>query len=581
MAVPEARPNRLKPRIPFFTPVVASPLQRCWAINLSIGGIGITATAGGGPRPEIGDTLEVDFALGDATRMMRVTGRVAWTSPVRPDGRLDLGVEFREVAQQDRAELALFLANHRPRILVALPSPEEKELAQAALAHLYLDTVDSVEELNEELVRASASILVFSHDADQLTAFLAAVSRCRTSAGWFPGELPLAPILICTRVDSERLVPLLTDGMIHGVLRPPLDRQTLSRAVDRGCERWGMQVELGWASRQLESHARPRAPSKRNPELPPDDSTAVRVSPAMQRVYELIGTVAQHNVPVLLIGETGTGKELAARKLHALSRRSSTPFVAQDCGALTETLLESELFGHVRGAFTGATTDHPGLFQIADGGTIFLDEIQNTSPVLQAKLLRVVELGEVRPVGSSKVRRVDVRLIVACNVDLKQAMLEQRFRSDFYYRLNRFPIELPPLREHPEDILPLARFFLASSCNQLGRSLHRLDPQVDSALLAYDWPGNIRELKNAIERAVLLTADGEPIRPAALPDEVRGDGNAPAANGHGLDARVSELERRLIREALKRHGGVIRRAARDLQVNAITLSRKMRRLGLT
>jgi transcriptional regulator with PAS, ATPase and Fis domain len=292
-----------------------------------------------------------------------------------------------------------------------------------------------------------------------------------------------------------------------------------------------------------------------------------------------VSTVAGHDVPVLLTGETGTGKEMAAREIHARSKRVKTPFVAQDCGALTETLLESELFGHVRGAFTGAMSDHPGLFQIADGGTIFLDEIQNTSPTLQAKLLRVVEVGEVRPVGGAKPRRVDVRLIVACNVDLKQAVKQQHFRSDFYYRLNRFPIELPPLRDHVEDILPLTRYFVKILSERLGRPLARIDARFESALLAYDWPGNIRELKNAIERALLLTPFGEPLRWDVLPDDVRGGARADSPD-LGLEAQVEKFESRIIQMALERNGGVIARAARELRVNAVTLSRKMRRLGL-
>jgi transcriptional regulator with PAS, ATPase and Fis domain len=322
-------------------------------------------------------------------------------------------------------------------------------------------------------------------------------------------------------------------------------------------------------------------PPLRDPEIPKHGTHIVRVSSAMERVYDLIRTVAVHDVPVLLTGETGTGKELAAREIHALSKRSRTMFVAQDCGALTETLLESELFGHVRGAFTGATNDHPGLFQIANGGTIFLDEIQNTSPGLQAKLLRVVEQGEVRPVGGSKPRRVDVRLIAACNVDLRQAVKDQRFRADFYYRLNRFPIELPPLREHVDDVVPLMHYFVTSICKVLERPVHRVEPRVEATLLAYDWPGNIRELKNTIERALLLTPVGEPLRWETLPAEIRKSGEVSRESGRSLDEQVAAFERRLIAAALERNDSVIRRAARELGVNAVTLSRKMKRLGLT
>jgi transcriptional regulator with PAS, ATPase and Fis domain len=339
---------------------------------------------------------------------------------------------------------------------------------------------------------------------------------------------------------------------------------------------------MRWASLQLEGLAAAQQsitqpiPSVRSGKA----TRVIRKSALMQRVYELIETVAVHDVPVLLTGETGTGKELAAREIHALSKRANQPFVAQDCGALTETLLESELFGHVRGAFTGATTDHPGLFQVADGGTIFLDEIQNTSPTLQAKLLRVVEEGEVRPVGGAKPRQVNVRLIAACNVDLKQAVKNQRFRADFYYRLNRFPIDMPPLREHRDDIIPLLEMFVPMLCEQLGREIPQIDPRVERMLVAYHWPGNIRELKNAIERALLLTPSGHPLACDVFPADVRGQEQPSREPAIGLDSQVDDFERRLIRSALERNDGVIRRAARELAINAVTLSRKIKRLGL-
>ncbi|MBZ0231361.1 MAG: sigma 54-interacting transcriptional regulator, partial [Deltaproteobacteria bacterium] len=465
----------------------------------------------------------------------------------------------------------------RPRVVVALASAREKELARAVLGHVELAFVDDRDELREELLRSCATMLVFGHDASVLTAFVDAVGRQHDDSSWVPGHLPRAPITLCTTVAPERLLPLVTDGRLFGVIRPPFDGQELADSVARSCDRWAMQVELGWAAMLLEGLALRQRPAARAP-APQHAPHIVRASARMQRAYELVRIVANHDVPALLVGETGTGKELAAREIHALSPRAHTPFVAQDCGALTETLLESELFGHVRGAFTGATADHPGLFQMASGGTIFLDEIQNTSPALQAKLLRVVEHGEVRPVGSARIRRVDVRLIAASNIDLRAAVREQRFRADFFYRLNRFPIELPPLREHPDDILPLARHFVVSSCRALRRAPHPLDPDFAAALTAYTWPGNIRELRNAIERAILLSPEGEPLRADTLPDDVRGRGDAPVS---GLDAQVAAVERRLIESALDRHQGVIRRAARELQVNAVTLARRMRRLGIT
>jgi len=583
------RSERIAPRIPVFSPVVASELPRCWMTNLSAGGMGLTGLFETASIPQRGDDLEVELELGGNARAIRVIARVAWTSRLHAGGRLGFGVQFREIAQHDRARIALFISEHRTRVIVAWPSDQERELVEEWLDTHRLELVTRMGELDPERLRTSASILLFANDLERVTAFFDALHAARSTPG-MGIDVPLAPITIITELDPE-LLRLAAGERSYEVLRPPLERTTLVSTIVRSCQRWALERELQWASLQLEGLAaiasraaeqqqQPRA--RQTTASPTTRSAIIRVSEVMQRVYELIQTVAVHDVPVLITGETGTGKELAAREIHALSLRSHTPFIAQDCGALTETLLESELFGHVRGAFTGATTDHPGLFQIADGGTIFLDEIQNTSPTLQAKLLRVVQEGEVRPVGGIKPRRVDVRLIAACNVDLKEAVAQRLFRPDFYYRLNRFPIALPALREHPDDILPLARHFVETVCETLGREEQRIEPRVEAALRGYAWPGNIRELKNTIERALLLTKPSEPLRFDTLPEEVRVGTSTTIQllDGNGFEARVAEFERALIARALERNGGIVRRAARDLDLNAVTLARKMRRLGL-
>ncbi len=550
--------------------------------------MGLTGLVAGDATIRRGDDLVVEFPLGQFSRPVSAVVRVAWTSRTRPDGRVGFGVHFRELTGGAQTELARFLAEHRPRVIVALASDTEHAFAVEALSDVDLELVSSANEVTEALLHTCASLIVFANDIDQVRAFLEAIWAMRPDDDCVPSELPLAPITLCTTAEPEALLRMSSHGKIYEVLRPPIDVRTLQLAVERSCERWALQVELRWASLQLEGIALSHqlvqqrvAAALHAPELPKHGRRVIRASAAMQKVYELIQTVAVHDVPVLLNGETGTGKELAAREIHALSKRASTLFVAQDCGALTETLLESELFGHVRGAFTGATADHPGLFQIADGGTIFLDEIQNTSPALQAKLLRVVEEGEVRPVGGTKPKKVDVRLIAACNVDLRSAVKEHRFRADFFYRLNRFPIEIPPLRDHPEDILPLAAYFVSMVCEVMGRPIERIEPRMEQPLLGYTWPGNIRELRNTLERSLLLTPAGEPMRWETLPEELRGTG---AGNEHvearALDAQVEAFERRVIQTALDRNEGIVRRAARELDVNAVTLARKMRRLGI-
>jgi len=287
--------------------------------------------------------------------------------------------------------------------------------------------------------------------------------------------------------------------------------------------------------------------------------------------------VAPHRVAVLLQGETGTGKEVLVRILHRHSGRGDVSLVVQDCGALTETLLESELFGHVKGAFTGAVADHPGLFVLANGGTIFLDEIENTTPNLQAKLLRVLETGDVRPVGGTQVRHVDVRVVAASNKNLGEEVRAGRFRADLFYRLNSFTIDIPPLRERPEDVPELARFFLALFNRSLKRSASGIGPDTEDALRAYAWPGNVRELRNVMEYAYVI-GEGPVVREADLPPEFSEPRPPAPATSAGLDASLNP-ER--VRAALAQAGGNRSEAARLLGISRVTLWRRLRDLGDT
>jgi transcriptional regulator with GAF, ATPase, and Fis domain len=310
-------------------------------------------------------------------------------------------------------------------------------------------------------------------------------------------------------------------------------------------------------------------------------------SAAMREAMASVRQVVGYRVTVLLQGETGTGKELLARQVHALSPRAKQPFVVQDCGALVETLLDSELFGHVKGAFTGAVSDHPGLFVLADGGTIFLDEIENTTSNLQAKLLRVLETGEVRPVGGASVRRVDVRVVAASNRPLQEEVNQGRFRADLFYRLNSFLIEVPPLRGRTEDILPLAREFIDQANRSLGKSARGLTRQAERILLDWSWPGNVRELRNVIERAVLLSGPMELLDVSRLPRSMQGKQEVPNAMNVGVLSPSQPLrhvleatERDALAAALKHHQGVLRRAAQALSMDPQTFRRRARALGL-
>jgi two-component system NtrC family response regulator len=307
----------------------------------------------------------------------------------------------------------------------------------------------------------------------------------------------------------------------------------------------------------------------------------VAESGKMQEVLSVVHRVAPSHTTVLICGESGTGKELIAQAIHYQSPRSGRPLVKVNCAALPEALLESELFGHVRGAFTGAVADRPGRFEVADGGTLFLDEIGAISPAVQAKLLRVLQEREFERVGASRTMKVDVRLIAATNRDLEAGVREQRFREDLYYRLNVVSILVPPLRERREDILPLLDHFVKKYAAANGKAIRGLTREARDAFLKYEYPGNIRELENLVERAVVLTR-GEAIDVEDLPVALHaaGEESGPVAIPGSLPAELETLERRMIEDALARTDGVQTRAAELLGIGERALRYKMKKLGL-
>ncbi len=304
-------------------------------------------------------------------------------------------------------------------------------------------------------------------------------------------------------------------------------------------------------------------------------------SPAMRRVIELATKVAATDSTVLLTGESGTGKDVIANLIHRASGRRMRPFVVVNCAALPETLLESELFGHVKGSFTGAVTDKRGLFEEADQGTIFLDEIGDMALTTQAKLLRVLENGELRRVGDTAARTVDVRIIAATNQDLRQAIEERRFREDLYFRLNVVQIELPPLRERRDSIPNLIRHAVAKYNKRLGRNITTIDEPALYALANYDYPGNIRELENIIEHGIIMAED-DTIRLENLPDNVQRPPERLALPDLTGDRfmTIDDMERQLIEETLARLNGNQTLAAQKLGISRSTLWRKLKRHGI-
>ena len=296
----------------------------------------------------------------------------------------------------------------------------------------------------------------------------------------------------------------------------------------------------------------------------------------MQEVLELAGQVAPLDTTVLVFGESGTGKEFVVRMIHEQSRRAGGPFVSVNCAALTETLLESELFGHVRGAFTGAMRDKPGLFEVASHGTLFLDELGEVAPGVQAKLLRALQEREIRRVGGERTIKVNTRVVAATNRDLRAAVQAGTFREDLYFRLGAFVIAIPPLRERREDIPPLAHEFVQRSAKRMDKDVRSISADAMTLLMRYEWPGNVRELEHAIERAVIL-ARSATVTVRDLPAELAQPRAGLRASGT-LDLTINE--ERLIRQALERFGGNRKRAAEALNISPVTLWRKMKEYAI-
>lgn len=304
----------------------------------------------------------------------------------------------------------------------------------------------------------------------------------------------------------------------------------------------------------------------------------VAKSEAMRKLLDLAGRVAKFDSTVLISGQSGTGKERIARLLHEESTRSAGPFIAINCGAITETLLESELFGHAKGAFSGATQDRPGLFEAADGGTLLLDEIGEIPASMQVKLLRALQEREVRRVGENKSRRVDVRIVAATNRDLAQEVSNGNFRQDLYYRMNVVALQVPSLRDRREDILPLARVLLSEAALRMKRKIAGISPEAADQLLRYAWPGNVRELENAMERAVAL-APGNRVELDDLPEEVRQAFATPHL-APGAVRSLEEIEKEYILVSLERNGGNQTHTAQQLQIGSATLYRKLKSYGM-
>jgi two-component system response regulator HydG len=366
----------------------------------------------------------------------------------------------------------------------------------------------------------------------------------------------VARVLMSRRDDPEVAFDAINRAGVCYLLKKPWDGHTLDDVLARG------------------EGAR-RAPAPARPVASPFPEIVGESAP-MQRLFELVRKVARTDSTVLVLGETGTGKELIGRAIHEASPRRARPFSAVNSAAFPESLLESELFGHRRGSFTGATENSKGLFEQADGGTVFLDEVAEMPLSMQAKLLRFLQTGEIRPVGSGSTHVVDVRLVAATNKPLEQEVQHGSFREDLYYRLAVIPLEVPPLRERLDDVPLLARHFLRRVAERWGRPPLDIEEAALDALLTYRWPGNVRELENAIERAVAL-CPGDRVRREDLP---LGGTSAPRVMPKSAPESLPSLERRHILDTLERVGWNRKLAAELLQISTTTLWRRLKEFGI-
>ena len=448
------------------------------------------------------------------------------------------------------------------RVLVIDDDPAQCEMLEAALRKrgFVVSTLLSAEEAQTLLETADFDVVV----TDLNLRGMSGLSLCQHLAAARPD---VAVVVVTAFGSIETAVEAIRSGA-YDFITKPFDLEALRLTIDRATRHRALTLEVARLRRLVAS-------AERFEEL-------LGASPAMKKVYALIDRVAETDASVLVTGESGTGKELVSRAIHQRSKRRSGPFVAIDCAAMAETLLESELFGHARGAFTDAKSARTGLFVRASGGTLLLDEIGELPLGLQAKLLRALQERKARPLGSNEEVPFDARLVCATNRDLETAVEEGRFRRDLYYRIHVVQVLLPSLRARGTDILLLTQHFLERFAFAFDKRVRRLSPSVAEKLLAYPWPGNVRELSNCIERAVALSHTDE-LSIDDLPDKVRGFGPSQVVVA-SVDlaelAPLEEVERRYILRVLEAVGGNRTLAAQTLRLDRKTLYRKLKAYGV-
>ncbi|MBI5542900.1 MAG: sigma 54-interacting transcriptional regulator [Deltaproteobacteria bacterium] len=570
-------------RVPVFARVEASgpsPLGTMYAWNLSGGGVYLKAPGLTAQDVPLGRSMHLAIALPDGGAAIEATAEVAWVDPAVRDHRgeraVGMGVRFASLPGAGLERIRRFIESFRYRV-VGLGLADDDACAQAFGDLFPLHTVSTEQELFAAAQVGQVGLILLGEAQGPIRAL--ELLRRITESREIERQPPL---LYLGRQAVPAIEPMIARNARVSFARLPIEPLELRSLVRRAVEGFVADEAnkvLTTERRRALDHLRRENEYLRDRVREPERlQELVGESPAMRRVFALVERVAPVSTGVLILGETGTGKDLVARAIHALSSRRDRPLLAQNCAALTEGLLDSELFGHARGAFTGAMGERAGLFEAADGGTVFLDEVGEMPPSMQAKLLRVLESGELRRVGETKARTVDVRVISATHRSLEALAASGHFRKDLYYRLRSFVIELPPLRDRREDVPVLALHFLDRLTERHGMAARGLTAQAMALLEAHDWPGNARELLHTLERLLLLAPqdgriDADLVR-ETLSLEQR---EVPKRT---LPKALEDLERSLIEAELARCGGVVARAARALGVDRSTISKRCKRLGI-
>lgn len=452
-----------------------------------------------------------------------------------------------------------------------------QKLQRTFMEQYNVHLAQSGQEALQILFRTAIDAIITDHKMPNMTG----MEFLELSQKSFPN---VVRIVLTGFTDVEDLIVAINTGKVHKYITKPWEPGDLRLAVQDALEKMELVRENERLANELKiANERLQTENiilRQEVEKQVFSKNIIYGSPEMENILHLLRRVTGTETTVLIQGETGTGKELVARFIHGESNRRDQIFIPVNCGAIPKDLVESEFFGHAKGAFTGATQEKKGYFEMANGGTIFLDEIGEAPPELQVKLLRVIQESEIMPVGFHQPKRVDVRIIASTNRDLKAEVQANRFRQDLFFRINVFSVTIPPLRERKKDILPLAEFFLRQFSKKLNRRIGEFSEDTRDLLLGYAWPGNVRELQNEIERLVLLSEGEKVIGPELLSDHIRQRHRPSPVSDGDLKSAVRVLEEDMIRETLARLGQNKSRTARVLGISRQSLLEKLRRMGI-